>query len=102
MTTLTQDTVHKTSSMSSRVQAVGRDIAELAGEFALALEMGSVLDDIAGTIHAHPTLSEAFHEAAHLGDLAGDFLQIGVERLGDVIDSGGDVSHLRYPKRPVM
>jgi dihydrolipoamide dehydrogenase len=49
------------------VQAVGRDIAELAGEFALALEMGAVLDDIAGTIHAHPTLGEAFHEAAHLG-----------------------------------
>ena len=49
------------------VQAVGRDIAELAGEFALALEMGAVLDDIAGTIHAHPTLGEAFAEAAHLG-----------------------------------
>ena len=49
------------------VQAVGRDIAELAGEFALALEMGAVLDDIAGTIHAHPSLGEAFHEAAHLG-----------------------------------
>ena len=43
------------------------------------------------------------HEAAHLGDLAGYFLQIGIERLGGVIDSGGgDVSHLRYPKRPVM
>lgn len=49
------------------VQAVGRDIAELAGEFALALEMGAVLDDVAGTIHAHPTLGEAFHEAAYLG-----------------------------------
>ncbi|HEX3536439.1 MAG TPA: dihydrolipoyl dehydrogenase [Stellaceae bacterium] len=49
------------------VQAVGRDIAEFAGEFALALEMGAVLDDLAGTIHAHPTLGEAFHEAAHLG-----------------------------------
>jgi hypothetical protein len=43
------------------------------------------------------------HEAAHLGDLAGYFLQIGIERLGGVIDSGGgDVSHLRYPNRPVM
>ena len=29
-------------------------------------------------------------ESAHLGDLAGDLLQIGVERLGGVIDSGGD------------
>jgi dihydrolipoamide dehydrogenase len=26
--------------------------------------MGAVLEDVAGTIHVHPTLSEAFHEAA--------------------------------------
>jgi dihydrolipoyl dehydrogenase len=49
------------------VQAVGRQIAELAGEFAHALEMGAVLDDIAGTIHAHPSLGEAFGEAAQRG-----------------------------------
>jgi dihydrolipoamide dehydrogenase len=24
--------------------------------------MGAVLEDIAGTIHAHPTISEIFHE----------------------------------------
>ena len=46
------------------VQAVGHDVAELAAAFALALEMGARLEDIAGTIHAHPTLGEAFHEAA--------------------------------------
>ncbi|HYM73144.1 MAG TPA: dihydrolipoyl dehydrogenase [Stellaceae bacterium] len=46
------------------VQAVGRDVAELAGEFVHALAMGALLDDIAGTIHVHPTLSEAFGEAA--------------------------------------
>jgi dihydrolipoamide dehydrogenase len=46
------------------IQAVGSQISELSGEFALALEMGAVLEDIAGTIHAHPTLSEAFHEGA--------------------------------------
>ncbi|MAS80455.1 MAG: dihydrolipoyl dehydrogenase [Euryarchaeota archaeon] len=44
------------------IQAVGSHIAELHGEFVLALEMGSLLEDIAGTIHAHPTMSEAFHE----------------------------------------
>ena len=44
------------------ILAVGSDIAELHGEFVLALEMGSLLEDIAGTIHAHPTMSEAFHE----------------------------------------
>jgi dihydrolipoamide dehydrogenase len=46
------------------LQAVGGHVAELAGEFALALEMGAVLEDIAGTIHVHPTLGEATHEAA--------------------------------------
>ena len=46
------------------LQAVGAHVAELSAEFALALEMGAVLEDIAGTIHAHPTLGEAFHEAA--------------------------------------
>ncbi len=46
------------------VQAVGAHVSELSAEFALAVEMGASLEDIAGTIHVHPTLSEAFHEAA--------------------------------------
>jgi len=46
------------------VQAVGRNVSELSGEFAMAMEMGAVLEDVAGIIHAHPTLSEAFHEAS--------------------------------------
>ena len=46
------------------IQAVGSHVSELSGEFVHALEMGAVLEDIAGTIHQHPTLSEAFHEAA--------------------------------------
>jgi dihydrolipoamide dehydrogenase len=45
------------------IAAVGAGVSELAGEFALALEMGARLEDIGGTIHAHPTLGEAFHEA---------------------------------------
>ena len=49
------------------IQAVGRGIAELAGEFAHALAMGALLDDVAHTIHVHPTLGEAFGEAALLG-----------------------------------
>ncbi len=52
----------------------------------------------------------AFHKPAHLGDLAGDFLQIAVESFGGVVDSGGDFGHGilpgrlfgAYPKRPVM
>ena len=49
------------------IQAVGRHVAELAGEFAHALAMGAVLDDLAHTIHVHPTLGEAVAEAALIG-----------------------------------
>jgi dihydrolipoamide dehydrogenase len=46
------------------VQAVGAHISEMSGEFVHAIAMGAVIEDVAGTIHAHPTLSEAFGEAA--------------------------------------
>jgi dihydrolipoyl dehydrogenase len=46
------------------VQAVGQGVSELSAAFALALEMGARLEDIAGTIHAHPTQSEGVLEAA--------------------------------------
>lgn len=46
------------------IQAVGSGVSELSASFALALEMGARLEDIAGTIHAHPTQSEGFPEAA--------------------------------------
>lgn len=49
------------------IHAVGKHVSELSGEFVHALEMGARLEDIVGTIHAHPTLSEAFHEAALAG-----------------------------------
>ena len=45
------------------IQAVGAGVAEMAAGFALALEMGARLEDITGTIHAHPTRAEALHEA---------------------------------------
>ena len=45
------------------IQAVGSHVAELHGEFVLALEMGALLEDIADTVHAHPTMTEAFHES---------------------------------------
>jgi dihydrolipoamide dehydrogenase len=50
------------------LQAVGHDVAELSSTFGLALEMGALLEDIAATIHAHPTRGEAIQEAA-LGGL---------------------------------
>ena len=46
------------------IQAVGAHVAELSGEYALALEMGALPEDIASTIHVHPSLSEATMEAA--------------------------------------
>lgn len=46
------------------IQAVGKGVSELSAAFSLALEMGACLEDIAGTIHAHPTQSEGFQEAA--------------------------------------
>jgi len=45
------------------IQAVGPGVSELSAAFTLAIEMGGRLEDVAGTIHAHPTLSEAFQEA---------------------------------------
>jgi dihydrolipoamide dehydrogenase len=46
------------------IQAVGQDVSELAAAFGLAIEVGARLEDIAGTIHAHPTQGEAIQEAA--------------------------------------
>ena len=45
-------------------QAVGGAVSELSAAFAQSIEMGAQLEDIAGTIHAHPTLGEAVQEAA--------------------------------------
>jgi len=46
------------------IQAVGQHISEFAGQFATLIEMGAVLEDVTGIIHAHPTLGEAIHESA--------------------------------------
>ena len=45
-------------------QAVGKSVSELSAAFSQSIEMGATLEDIAGTIHAHPTLGEAIQEAA--------------------------------------
>ena len=57
------------------VQAVGAHVAELAGEASLAIETAATVEDLAGTIHAHPTFGESILEAA-LG-LAGRPLHVG-------------------------
>lgn len=43
---------------------IGPHAADLIHECALALQLGTTARDISRTIHAHPTLSEAVHEAA--------------------------------------
>jgi len=45
-------------------QIVGPEASELVAEVALAVEMGATVEDLAATVHVHPTLSEAVHEAA--------------------------------------
>jgi dihydrolipoamide dehydrogenase len=45
-------------------QAVGRAVSELSTAFSHSIEMGAVLEDVGGIIHAHPTLGEAVQEAA--------------------------------------
>ncbi len=46
------------------VGIVGPGAGELIGEGVLAVEMAAVAEDLAATIHAHPTLSETLMEAA--------------------------------------
>ena len=45
---------------------VGPHASDLIAEAALAIEMGATLEDIVGTIHPHPTLSEVLMEAAEV------------------------------------
>jgi dihydrolipoyl dehydrogenase len=46
------------------VHIVGAEASDLISEAALAIEMGATLDDLALTVHPHPTLPEALMEAA--------------------------------------
>jgi dihydrolipoamide dehydrogenase len=48
------------------VQIVGPEASNLISEAALAIEMGATVEDLALTIHPHPTLPEAIMEAAEL------------------------------------
>mgnify|MGYP001063583139 CR=1 FL=1 len=43
---------------------VGADVTDLISEATLAIEMGATLDDLALTVHPHPTLPEGLMEAA--------------------------------------
>jgi dihydrolipoamide dehydrogenase len=46
------------------VHMIGNEVSELISEATLAIEMGATAEDLALTIHAHPTLPESLMEAA--------------------------------------
>ena len=46
------------------VQLVGPEVSNLIAEATLAIEMGASAEDLALTVHPHPTLSEVIMEAA--------------------------------------
>lgn len=48
------------------VHIVGPEAANLIAEATLAIEMGATVEDLARTIHTHPTLPEGFPEAAEV------------------------------------
>lgn len=43
----------------------GAQASELIGEMALAIEMAATVEEVAATVHPHPTMSEGLLEAAH-------------------------------------
>lgn len=47
------------------VHIVGPHAADLISEGTVAIKMGATASDLAETIHAHPTFSEALMEASH-------------------------------------
>lgn len=48
-------------------EVVGPEASELVAEITLAIETDATLEDVATTVHTHPTLSEAVMEAAEDG-----------------------------------
>jgi dihydrolipoamide dehydrogenase len=46
------------------VHMIGPHVSELLGEAVVAMEFAAAAEDLARICHAHPTLSEALHEAA--------------------------------------
>jgi dihydrolipoamide dehydrogenase len=50
------------------VHILGPYAGELIGEAVLAVEFQASVEDLQRTVHAHPTLSEAIHEAALAAD----------------------------------
>jgi len=56
---------HKDSGKILGAHIIGPVAGEMIAEAVLAMEYGATAEDVARTCHAHPTMSEAFKEAAH-------------------------------------
>jgi dihydrolipoamide dehydrogenase len=65
---LTKLLFDKTSKKIIGAGMVGPNAGELIAEAVLALEMGADIEDIALTVHPHPTLSETFYFAAEVAE----------------------------------
>ncbi|MCK5872398.1 MAG: dihydrolipoyl dehydrogenase [Methylococcales bacterium] len=63
---LTKILADKTTGQILGAGMTGTNAGELLAEAVLALEMGACVDDIALTVHAHPTLAETFACAAEM------------------------------------
>jgi dihydrolipoamide dehydrogenase len=63
---LTKVLVDPASGRILGVGITGRDTEGLISEGVLAVEMGALAEDVAGSIHPHPTLSETESEAAEM------------------------------------
>ena len=55
---------HSESDVILGVHIIGDQASELIAEAVLAMEFSASAEDLARTIHAHPSISEALHEAA--------------------------------------
>jgi dihydrolipoamide dehydrogenase len=59
--------VHTRDGIVLGAQIVGSRASEYIAEVTLAIEMGASLQDLADTIHPHPSMSETLPEAARVG-----------------------------------
>jgi dihydrolipoamide dehydrogenase len=55
---------HKKTNRILGVHILGPRASDMIAECVLAMEFGASAEDLARTIHGHPTLSETIHEAA--------------------------------------
>jgi dihydrolipoamide dehydrogenase len=58
---------HRKTDRLVGVHIIGPRAAEMIAEAVLAVEFGASMEDIAGTVHGHPTFAEALMEAAMAG-----------------------------------